>query len=675
MALEIGINSLSESGLLNCETDMENVEIDRISTPMDMDLLRRTLDIVYEITTSGLSDMCETDAKRSMEIYNGLCFMHRRITNGADASMEIEFATGMCGLFGSIVTDARIENVFKLYDTVKCYEIALKYAGKSFFDNANNGNEIESELSANPNINNCVNICSNTDDCAIIENNVVNNASIGNVVNNTINGNFGENNLVNGNVSNVSQNCSTNSSNENCYSNLKSANSLSNNLLPGWSPVVRKRLNSGGSPGSRDNHVKKFACQTPRGEAIENSLELSNKFAPLNPEMTLENADNQNVLNNAATDANDSSNAPPKPKKPDPFFIQKCQARHWTAIIKDIELLIQEKPPLMDSGNFIKIYPKDTDQFRKIQSFLIQNSIKSYAMNPREERPLKVLIKGIPNDIPIDLVREELTNLGFNVHRVAQLRKFREKTPLPIFLCNLNKDDKTQSIYELNQFLGFYVKVESYRFKGVKQCYNCMLFNHSSENCRMDPRCLKCAGPHKTFECTKDRKEAACCANCGGEHPANFKGCPAHPQQIKNKKTEAKTIRDLGTIKNVSLPNNPPSQTVISGNSNGPKLSYAEKVKNCRPYLSSSQPAPHRTNVNTPANTGTRQPLPTPSSIESTIQPNSLENLKEILATLQQIKVVCDQINSSGLGNILSVLGNNQLNAATAALLQSNISH
>ena len=46
---------------------------------------------------------------------------------------------------------------------------------------------------------------------------------------------------------------------------------------------------------------------------------------------------------------------------------------------------------------------------------------------------------------------------------------------------------------------------------------------------------IKCAGEHNTRVCTKDAAHPARCANCGGQHSANYQGC-----------TEAKNTRNGG---------------------------------------------------------------------------------------------------------------------------------
>jgi len=45
---------------------------------------------------------------------------------------------------------------------------------------------------------------------------------------------------------------------------------------------------------------------------------------------------------------------------------------------------------------------------------------------------------------------------------------------------------------------------------------------------------LKCGSEHSTDECPKQRQEPAKCANCGGNHTANYKGSQSF-NRTKNK--------------------------------------------------------------------------------------------------------------------------------------------
>ncbi|GFT40192.1 uncharacterized protein TNCV_1526971 [Trichonephila clavipes] len=104
---------------------------------------------------------------------------------------------------------------------------------------------------------------------------------------------------------------------------------------------------------------------------------------------------------------------------------------------------------------------------------------------------------------------------------------------------------------------------------GATQCYNCNYFNHSSVNCFIKPRCLKCSKEHRTGECPiKERLETPHCINCDADgHTANWRSCPAFPK-IKTKKGEATENRNKFT---------PKTFTAKKANAN---LSYANATSN-----------------------------------------------------------------------------------------------
>ncbi|GBO13243.1 hypothetical protein AVEN_271335-1 [Araneus ventricosus] len=71
------------------------------------------------------------------------------------------------------------------------------------------------------------------------------------------------------------------------------------------------------------------------------------------------------------------------------------------------------------------------------------------------------------------------------------------------------------------------VIVESLRKKqSPGQCYNCQEFFHHSRLCTRNPRCMKCAGPHRSREYPKPKDTNPKCLHCNGPDTANFTGCP-----------------------------------------------------------------------------------------------------------------------------------------------------
>lgn len=122
------------------------------------------------------------------------------------------------------------------------------------------------------------------------------------------------------------------------------------------------------------------------------------------------------------------------------------------------------------------------------------------------------------------------------------------------------------------------------------QCYRCQRFGHSSTNCGMTPRCVKCLLSHESGKCflpkytslkESERIEGqdevkspkASCVNCGNvSHPASWRGCPTH-LMIKQRRTE--NILRLQAQQEVLEK----QKQELYNNFRVPRLSYAEKAK------------------------------------------------------------------------------------------------
>lgn len=65
---------------------------------------------------------------------------------------------------------------------------------------------------------------------------------------------------------------------------------------------------------------------------------------------------------------------------------------------------------------------------------------------------------------------------------------------------------------------------------------------------------MKCAGKHTTIDCPKSTKEEAKCVNCGGSHPASYRGCivAKELQEIRNKKQAKTNATELRAERNPS---------------------------------------------------------------------------------------------------------------------------
>ncbi|GBM03816.1 hypothetical protein AVEN_231292-1 [Araneus ventricosus] len=134
-----------------------------------------------------------------------------------------------------------------------------------------------------------------------------------------------------------------------------------------------------------------------------------------------------------------------------------------------------------------------------------------------ESRPLKVVIRHLPREMDQQEITQSLEEKGFKIERITQMKNYREKTLLPLYLADIKKIGNFANIYNNKELCYFRVKIEPYR-KRTKAiiCFNCSGFYHSTRNCHMKPRCIKCNGEHTTRDCNiKEKIVEPTCINCG----------------------------------------------------------------------------------------------------------------------------------------------------------------
>ena len=136
--------------------------------------------------------------------------------------------------------------------------------------------------------------------------------------------------------------------------------------------------------------------------------------------------------------------------------------------------------------------------------------------------------------------------------------------------------------------IGQSIKCQEYKNKKVYQCHNCQLTGHSSHNCNLSYRCVRCTALHKPGECPeKDKPDSIPkCVNCNSEgHPASYRGCD-YLKFIKEKETLRKELIRESRINRINK---------IYQKTN-PHLSYAQAFTNSNnfnsqfPHLRSQNP-------------------------------------------------------------------------------------
>ncbi|GFW70864.1 uncharacterized protein TNCV_3366141 [Trichonephila clavipes] len=148
---------------------------------------------------------------------------------------------------------------------------------------------------------------------------------------------------------------------------------------------------------------------------------------------------------------------------------------------------------------YIKIEAQTENDHNEIINYLKDKNLEFYVIEPPLSRPLKLVIKGLPVDIDPEDIKNDLISKGIKIVKTIQLKRFITKTPLPIYMIEIARDENVNDIFQIRSCLYMQIKIDPFK-KGnrITQCNNCNFFHHATSNCNMKTRCLKCGENHRT---------------------------------------------------------------------------------------------------------------------------------------------------------------------------------
>ena len=237
----------------------------------------------------------------------------------------------------------------------------------------------------------------------------------------------------------------------------------------------------------------------------------------------------------------------PKSFKPPPLFVSKNNAN--IILIKEITSQFESEniPEFKTmSDETLKIQAKNEFSYRKARDLLNTKKLAYHTHQLKSERPYRVVIRGLhPKTEKSDIV-VALAEFHHIVRDVVNVTIRKRKDPsnrnsdkvlinLPLFFVSLEPSQNNKDIYDLTALLYQRISVEApYKKNETPQCKNYQQFGHTRAYCKKSPKCVKCAENHSTEDCKKPKKTKAKCANCSGDHTANWKGCDTYQKAQKN---------------------------------------------------------------------------------------------------------------------------------------------
>ncbi|GFQ89628.1 nucleic-acid-binding protein from transposon X-element [Trichonephila clavata] len=202
------------------------------------------------------------------------------------------------------------------------------------------------------------------------------------------------------------------------------------------------------------------------------------------------------------------------------------------ALLKHLQQITKLKLEAKLIGSKFRIFPQTPYAYTLIRRYISENNLEGYTYMLPEDKKQRAVIRGLPTDMPPMEIISDLDKQGFRVDECHSMTNRKTGAPMPLFMLSMERTEFHKSIFRsVTAIVYVKVIVEILRKKyGPPQCFRCQGFFHSSKFCTRTPRCVKCAGNHLAKECEKLFGDKPKCCLCGGEHPANFLGCPKNPK-------------------------------------------------------------------------------------------------------------------------------------------------
>lgn len=250
------------------------------------------------------------------------------------------------------------------------------------------------------------------------------------------------------------------------------------------------------------------------------------------------------------------------------------------------------------------LYLNSLNDHIRVKTYLEKTKSNFVTFTPKSLKNKTFLLKGLEADSnPTDLLNElrihESDDLKFiKVGQFTTKKSVSDGYKLPIFIVQISPESDINKLKSIRSVDYRIVTWEHLKRPEITQCRNCQGFNHSSSNCFLPHKCVKCNNSHEKGKCeTKDvPKENLYCVLCKSfGHPASYKGCQVYKdlqQKLRNKKENIKEAQNNSHMYKNYTNQNITFSKVLRNNehlpvNNIPTNSFLLEIKNMMSNLSS----------------------------------------------------------------------------------------
>ncbi|KAM8713210.1 hypothetical protein ACLKA7_013511 [Drosophila subpalustris] len=227
--------------------------------------------------------------------------------------------------------------------------------------------------------------------------------------------------------------------------------------------------------------------------------------------------------------------------RPPPFIIAGLTSlRDITILVKTVTNNFKFKNIGSSSA---RLTVEDGVTYRKVQNLLQSNNIPYNSWQPKEERSFRVVARGLHAETDKQDITDDLTALDHKVRNIHNAKSKTSGKQLNIFFIELEPAPNNKLIYDVKLINHQVVAFEPpNRREDIPRCYRCQEFGHTRSYCSKAVKCAKCGGSHDSKDeaiCPAKSQDQYYCINCGSNHAASYRGCPAYLEAINKRKGNA----------------------------------------------------------------------------------------------------------------------------------------
>ncbi|GFU41139.1 RNA-directed DNA polymerase from mobile element jockey [Trichonephila clavipes] len=131
------------------------------------------------------------------------------------------------------------------------------------------------------------------------------------------------------------------------------------------------------------------------------------------------------------------------------------------------------------SGRFLKVTVGDEFEHRNLSRWLEQSGVEFKSFMLKQDRPVKVVIRGLPSNTEPEDIKTEIEAEGFKVAKISQMKNYRTKAPMPLFYLQIENGVDAPKIFDFTELFGK-KSISVGVVKGGSTLRRCATFRHAA---------------------------------------------------------------------------------------------------------------------------------------------------------------------------------------------------